>query len=107
MSHVPLAQPEVEGSAGFGASALPTVDETVLLAVADPWERARRASQLHEQLQQATATVLQVRLQAVRELVSAGKKPPAIGRHIGLSGERVRQLLAAQPRTASPEAVRS
>ncbi|MEV0006350.1 hypothetical protein AB0H28_29275 [Micromonospora sp. NPDC050980] len=77
-------------------SAPPTVTPPAdLLNIGDPWERARAASRVADQLHEARRAALTIRLAAVRELVE-GRRIPAtvVGRFIGITGGRISQMLA-------------
>lgn len=65
-----------------------------LTAVPDPWERARRASQLIDALRHLSRAVFGVRRDAVRELVEEHRASKAlVARELGVSHARVHQLL--------------
>jgi hypothetical protein len=106
MTIVVPVQTEVEGSAP-GASTLPrAVDEAALLAVTDPWERARQATELAGHLQRLSNAVLRIRREAVCELVAGGTPPAHVARYIGRTRARVSQLLESSRRDgAAAEAV--
>jgi DNA-directed RNA polymerase specialized sigma subunit len=78
------------------------VDEAALRAVPDPWERARQANVLAEVLRRLSAAVLDVRRQAVLQLVVQQQVPQAqVARHLGMSGTRISQIVGPR-RTATP-----
>ncbi|MFI7074923.1 hypothetical protein [Micromonospora sediminicola] len=67
-----------------------------LLSIGDPWERARAASRVADQLQNARRTALDIRLAAVRELVEGRRIPKTVvGRFLGITGGRICQMLAS------------
>jgi hypothetical protein len=90
MRIVPGQRPEGEGA----YDDMLTLDETTLRAVADPWERARLADALAAHLQQRSAAVLDVRRDAVRELVvKLGAARSRVARYLGLTPSRIGQLV--------------
>lgn len=79
-------------------------DPTALLSLADPWERADRASRLMQLLQNILSMVSDVRRQAVVELVENQRIPKAqVARHIGVTPPRVDQLVISARRSATPD----
>ena len=70
------------------------LDEAALRAVTDPWERARLAAELATHLQQRATAVLDVRRDAVRELVVKwGAARSRVARYLGLTPTRIGQLV--------------
>jgi hypothetical protein len=81
------------------ATTVLALDEVTLRAVSDPWERARLAAELATHLQQRSAAVLDVRRDAVHELVvKLGAAPSRVARYLGLTPTRIGQLVGATPR---------
>ena len=71
-----------------------TFDPAALYAVTDPWQRARLADELADQLRQLSAVVFDVRRAAVRELVEERQaRRSQVARHLGKSAARICQLL--------------
>lgn len=92
---------QVEGARAQDVLAL---DEAALRAVTDPWERARLAAELAAQLQERSTVVLNVRRDAVRELVVKLEAAPSrVARHLGLTTTRIGQLVRATTRTERTE----
>ncbi|MFI5837721.1 hypothetical protein ACIA5A_28990 [Micromonospora sp. NPDC051300] len=81
---------------GAGSAPPTATPPTDLLNIGDPWERARAASRVADQLHEARRAALTIRLAAVRELVE-GRHIPAtvVGRFIGVTGGRISQMLAS------------
>lgn len=80
---------------GAGLTRLAVTPPIDLLSIDDPWERARAASQMAEQLHDARRTALNIRLAAVRELVEGRRIPKTVvGRFLGITGGRICQMLA-------------
>jgi len=77
------------------------LDESVLLTLTDPVERARTANEIAGRLQQAVQFVLQVRRDALREAADLGTSRPELARHIGVTASRVGQLLTEGRRAAT------
>ena len=74
-----------------------TVDRAAALLDLDPWERARQAHVLVELLQRLSGVVLDLRRQAIRELVDKHQAPKAqVARHIGVTPTRVGQLVGTR-----------
>lgn len=74
------------------------LDVTALQEVADPWRRSRLAEEVAKQLRTLTAFVLDIRREAVRELVDKhGAHHTHVARHLGVSRARVGQLVADGP----------
>lgn len=75
------------------------LDETALRAVTDPWERARLAAELAAHLQKRATAVLDVRRDAVRELVmKLGAARSRVARYLGLTPTRIGQLVGTSNR---------
>jgi DNA-directed RNA polymerase specialized sigma subunit len=71
-----------------------------LRSVVDPWRRSRLADDLAKQLRELTTFALQVRSEALGELVTQGALRTQIAEHLGVSRARVSQLLAPLARKA-------
>jgi DNA-directed RNA polymerase specialized sigma subunit len=86
--------------------ALLTLDQAALLDVADPWRRSQLADELVKQLRALASVVLQIRSEAVRELVHQHGAPRSrVARHLGVSRARVSQLVSAPAASDPAEAV--
>lgn len=69
-------------------------DVTALQNVTDPWSRSRLAEESAKHLRALVAFALQVRREAVRELVDKhGAQHDRVARHLGVSRARVSQLV--------------
>jgi transcriptional regulator with PAS, ATPase and Fis domain len=87
---------------GVGDAPSDPINVTALQDVADPWRRSRLAEEVAKQLRTLTAIVLDIRREAVRELVDKhGAHHTRVARHLGVSRARVGQLVA----TASADAL--
>jgi hypothetical protein len=91
----PVDPPDVPKTSGL------LLDESVLLTLTDPVERARTANEIAGRLQLAVQFVLQVRRDALREAANRGTPRPELARHIGVTASRVGQLLAEGRRAAA------
>ncbi len=90
LSLLPIAQREP------GTLPVLDLDRVALLRITDPWRRSKLAHDLARHLEALTETALQIRGDAVRELVCKHRARPAwVARHLGVSRARVGQLLAA------------
>ena len=80
---------------GAGETPSPApLDVTALQDVADPWHRSRLAEESAKQLRALVALALQIRRDAVRELVDKhGAHHTRVARHLGVSRARVSQLV--------------
>ncbi|GIF08880.1 hypothetical protein [Actinoplanes siamensis] len=92
MQIIPVQHPD-----GEAAHDVLTLDEAALRAVTDPWKRARLADELAAHLQQRFVAVLDVRRDAVHELViQLGTARSRVARYLGLSATRIGQLLTSR-----------
>ncbi|MEV6369772.1 hypothetical protein AB0L86_23080 [Micromonospora musae] len=66
----------------------------MLAAIADPGERARRASELIEAHQRAIAAGSDIRRAVIEEMDRDGVAEAEIARRIGVTRQRIGQLLA-------------
>ncbi len=81
------------------APKLLALDEAALRAVSDPWERARLAAALLSDLHERAAVALEVRRDAVHELVvKRATSKSRVARFLGITPSRVGQLLASVPK---------
>jgi predicted XRE-type DNA-binding protein len=73
---------------------LTALDVTALQNVTDPWHRSRLAEESAKQLRALVALALEIRRDAVRELVDKhGAHHDRVARHLGVSRARVSQLV--------------
>ena len=88
--------PGQRGGGDTATSALANLDEATLRAVSDPWERARLATELAVHLQQRSAAALDVRRDAIHELVvKVGAARSCVARFLGVTPTRIGQLVGA------------
>lgn len=78
---------------------LVTTDLRWLCDLADPAERAQRASQLVGDYQVAVGELSRIRREAIEELVTLGKSQTDIAALLGMTRARVGQLLSSGPKT--------
>lgn len=77
-----------------------SVDVAALLTIADPWHRSRLAADQARCLEAQMATLLQIRREAVGELVNDHRTPLSkVASHLGLTKSRIGQLAKAALRT--------
>jgi hypothetical protein len=70
------------------------INEKALLELNDPWDRARAAEDEAKRLMTLVSVILRVRSEAVLELIHRHKTPPSrVARHLGISKQRVGQLV--------------
>lgn len=73
---------------------LTSLDITALQDVKDPWRRSRLAEESAKQLRALVEFALQVRQDAVRELVDEhGVHHTRVARHLGVSRARIGQII--------------
>jgi predicted XRE-type DNA-binding protein len=95
----------ISPSAPSDPLALVTLDQAALLNVSDPWRRSQLADSLARHLRALANTVLQIRTEAVRELVHEHGAPRShVARHLGVSRPLVSQLAATPAASKTTEA---
>lgn len=91
-----LSVPPASSRREAGTPLVPlALDKTALLQVTDPWHRCRLADELAKNLRMLADMALQVRGDAVRELINKhGARPSRVATHLGVSKTRIGQLVA-------------
>lgn len=93
-----LLPPSPRKASDTGPSA--SVNVAALLTIADPWHRSRLAADQARRLEAQMTTLLQIRRDAVGELVNDRRTPLAkVASHLGLTKSRIGQLAKAALRT--------
>jgi hypothetical protein len=75
------------------------IDVKALCDLADPAERARRASQLVAEYQQAVGELSRIRREAIEELIALGKSQTDVAALLGMTRARVGQLISSGPKS--------
>lgn len=73
-------------------------DIKALCELGDPGERARKASQLVAEYQQAVGELSRIRREAIEELIALGKSQKDVAALLGMTRARVGQLLSSGPK---------
>ncbi|WP_433732572.1 hypothetical protein ACQP2Y_46765 (plasmid) [Actinoplanes sp. CA-051413] len=95
LSFLPSPQPEASDPPSFAS-----INVAALQTIADPWHRSRLAAEQARCLEAQMATLLQIRRDAVGELVNSHRTPLSkVASHLGLTKSRIGQLAKAALRT--------
>jgi predicted XRE-type DNA-binding protein len=77
-------------------AAFAVIDVDALLTITDPWHRSRAAAEQAKALESQVAALLQIRRDAVGELVNQHRTPLSkVASHLGLTRQRISQLAHA------------
>lgn len=74
------------------------MDTAEVRSIADPVERVLAANRLIDELQSTVGELSEIRRDALRDLLAAGKSQKAIADELGMSKSRISQLLSAGTR---------